>query len=139
MVLSYIAYMIHVQFVDNYTCDLIFRGRLEQINEGGHDHLTGKTHYVVSGGFRFTYIQKRHALISVSIVNTETFTGKCMLLCRLPALAEATYRDHYPSSCIVVGVTKNFLSHFFSGTIQASFLIFGTEHQYGELYRVTQF
>ena len=62
-----------------------------------------------------------------------------MLLCRLPALAEATYRDHYPSSCIVVGVTKNFLSHFFSGTIQASFLIFGTEHQYGELYRVTQF
>ncbi|XP_022346127.2 putative GTP-binding protein 6 [Crassostrea virginica] len=40
------------------------RGRLEQINEGGHDHLTGKTHYIVSGGFRFTYIQKRHALIS---------------------------------------------------------------------------
>ena len=28
---------------------------------------------------------------------------------------------------------------FFSGTTQASFLIFGTEHQYGELYRVTQF
>ena len=28
---------------------------------------------------------------------------------------------------------------FFSGTTQASFLIFGTEHQYGELYRVRQF
>ena len=28
---------------------------------------------------------------------------------------------------------------FFSGTTEASFLIFGTEHQYGELYRVTQF
>ncbi|XP_062592063.1 putative GTP-binding protein 6 [Saccostrea cucullata] len=40
------------------------RGRLEQINEGQHDHLTGKTHYVVSGGFRFTYIQKRQALVS---------------------------------------------------------------------------
>ena len=113
------------------------------------------------------------------------------LLCRLPDLAEATYRDHYPSSC-VVGVTKNFchiflgnhrgqlpdilhrasvwrtvscnaflnLRHihflfdatlnivdidkfahkiifvtFFSGITEASFLIFGTEHQYGELYR----
>ena len=123
-------------------------------------------------------------------------------LCRLPALAETTYRDHFcrlASSRIVVigvGVTKNFchiflwnhtdqlpdiwhraslwrtvscnaffnLPHvhflfdatlnivdigkfaykiisvtFFSGTTQASFLIFGTEHQYGELYRVTQF
>ena len=28
---------------------------------------------------------------------------------------------------------------FFSGTKEASFLIFGTEHQYEELYRVTQF
>ena len=28
---------------------------------------------------------------------------------------------------------------FFSGTTQASFLIFGTDHQYGELYRVRQF
>ena len=28
---------------------------------------------------------------------------------------------------------------FFSGTIQASFPIFGTDHQYGELYRVMQF
>ena len=28
---------------------------------------------------------------------------------------------------------------FFSGTTEASFLIFGTEHQYGELYRVTHF
>ena len=37
-------------------------------------------------------------------------------------------------SLSVVGVTKNF-----SGTTEASFLIFGTEHQYGELYRVMQF
>lgn len=42
-----------------------FRGRLEQINEGQHDYATGKMHYVVSGGFRFTYIQKRHALVAV--------------------------------------------------------------------------
>ena len=28
---------------------------------------------------------------------------------------------------------------FFSGTTQASFLIFGTEHPYGELYRVGEF
>ena len=28
---------------------------------------------------------------------------------------------------------------FFSGTTQASFLIFGTKQQYAELYRVTQF
>ena len=123
-----------------------------------------------------------------------------VLLCRLPALAEATYRDHYPSSCVVVvvgvGVTKKFchifienhrsqlpdiwhrtsvwrtlsynavlnLPHvlflfdatfnivdigkfahkiisvtFFSGITEASFLIFGTEHQYGDLYRVRHF
>ena len=118
-----------------------------------------------------------------------------ILLCRLPALAEATYRDHFcrlASSCVVVvgvGVTKKFchiflgnhtgqlpdiwhrasvwrtvscnavlnLRHvhflfyvtlnivdigkfahkiisvtFFSWTTQASFLIFGTEHQYGK-------
>ena len=36
-----------------------------------------------------------------------------ILLCRLPALAEETYRDHYPSS-VIVGVTKNF-SHIFLG------------------------
>ena len=48
-----------------------------------------------------------------------------------------TYRDHYPLSCIV-GVKKKFC-HIFSGTMQASFLIFGTEHQYGELYRERQF
>ena len=35
------------------------------------------------------------------------------LLCRLLALAEATYRNQYPSSC-VVGVTKNFC-HIFLG------------------------
>ena len=121
-----------------------------------------------------------------------------LLLCRLPALAKATYRDHYPSSCAVVGVgvTKKFchiflvnhrgqlpgiwhrasmwrtlpcyaflnLRHvhflfyatlnfvdiskfahkilsviFFSGITEAGFLIFGTEHQYGELYHVTHF
>ena len=41
--------------------------------------------------------------------------SKCvlMLLCRLPALAGATYRDYYPSSCVVgVGVTKNFCHIF---------------------------
>ena len=62
------------------------------------------------------------------------------LLCRLPTLAEAAYRDHYTSSCVVVGVTKNSNSvTFFSGTTQASYLIFVTEHQYGDLYRVTHF
>ena len=114
-----------------------------------------------------------------------------VLLCRLPALAEATYGDHFCRR-----VTKNFchiflgnhtsqlhdiwqrasvwrtvscnaflnLPHvhflfyvtlnivdigkfahkiisvtFFSGTTQASFVIYGTEHKYGELYRVTHF
>ena len=44
------------------------------------------------------------------------------LLCRLPALAEATYRDHFcrlASSCVVVvvgvGVTKKFC-HIFLGS-----------------------
>ena len=125
-----------------------------------------------------------------------------VLLCRLPALAEGTYRNHLITSVVLrrlasscVGVTKichiflwnhtgqlldiwhrasvwrtvscnavlnlrhiHFLfdatlnivdigkfAHkiisvtFFSGTTEASFLIFNTEHQYGELYRVMQF
>ena len=60
-----------------------------------------------------------------------------VILCRLPALAEATYRDHF---CRLASSASQKISvTFFSGTTQASFLIFGTEHQYGELYRVTQF
>ena len=74
-------------------------------------------------------------VIFVNFSNVETW---CLILCRVPALAEATYRDHYPSSCVVVGVIKNSVT-FFSGTTEASFLIFGTEHQYGDLYRVTHF
>ena len=58
-------------------------------------------------------------------------------LCHLPALAEGTNRDHYPSSCVII-VTKKFLSHF-PREPPSSFLIFGTEHRYGELYRVTHF
>ena len=42
------------------------------------------------------------------------------------------------SVVVVVGVTK-FSVTFFSQTTQASFLIFGTEHQYGGLYRVRYF
>mgnify|MGYP003691560037 CR=1 FL=1 len=120
------------------------------------------------------------------------------LLCRLPALAEATYRDHFcrlasssssasqdnfchiflwnhtsqlhdiwhrasvwrAVSCnkvlnlghvhFLFYATLNIVdigkfAHkiisvtFFSGTTEASFLIFGKEHQYGELYRVTKF
>ena len=117
-------------------------------------------------------------------------------LCRLPALAEATYRDHFCRLASSASASKNFchiflwihtgqlpdiwhrasvwrtvscnavlnLRHvhflfyatlnivdiskyapmiisvtFFLGTTQVSFLIFGTEHQYGELYCVTQF
>ena len=59
-----------------------------------------------------------------------------VLLCRLPALAEATYRDHF---CRLASASQKISVTFFSGTTQASFLIFGTEHQYGELYRVTIF
>ena len=120
------------------------------------------------------------------------------LLCRLPALAEATYRDHFcrlassssasasqkisviflwnhtgqlpdiwHRASVWTTVTCNaFLNlrhvhflfyatlnivdigkfahkmiyvRFFSGTTEASFLIFGTEHKYGEPYRVTRF
>ena len=119
-----------------------------------------------------------------------------VLLCRLPALAEATYRDHFCRLASSSASQKKFghiflwnhtgqlpdiwhrasvwrtvsctpflnLRHvhflfymtlnivdigkfahkiisvtFFSGTTEASFLIFGTEHQYGELYRVMHF
>ena len=68
-----------------------------------------------------------------------------MLLCRLPALAEATYRDHFcrlassSSSSAAASASQKISVTFFSGTTQASFVIFGTEHQYGELYRVMHF
>ena len=65
------------------------------------------------------------------------FVCPCIFLCRLPALAEATYRDHF---CRLASSASQKISvTFFSGTTQASLLIFGTEHQYGELYRATQF
>ena len=70
------------------------------------------------------------------------FLYNCCFLCRLPALAEATYRDHFcrlASSSAAASASQKISVTFFSGTTQASFLIFGTEHQYGELYRVTQF
>ena len=81
--------------------------------------------------------------INISVLNNVVDIGVCihicMSLCRLPDLAEATYRDHFcrlPSSS---SASQKISVTFFSGTTQASFLIFGTEHQYGELYRVTQF
>ena len=128
----------------------------------------------------------------VFLVCSISSGGGLVLLCRLLALAEATFRDHNPSSCVVVlrrrrrrhkKISSHFsrephrpiwrtescnaflnLRHvqflfdatlnivdigkfahkiisvtFFSRTTEASFLIFGTEHQYGELYRVTHF
>ena len=48
-------------------------------------------------------------------LHTNTKRGRVTLLCRLPALAEATYRDHFcrlVSSCVVVGVIKNFCHIF---------------------------
>ena len=76
-------------------------------------------------------------------INLYLLYGR-FLLCCLPALAEATYRYHYLSSCVVLRLASASVSQtisftFFSGTTEASFLIFGPEHQYGELYRVTQF
>ena len=52
---------------------------------------------------------------------------------------------HFLFYAVLNSVDKSYIAHkkisvtFFSGTTQASFLIFGTEHQYGELYRVMQF
>ena len=44
-------------------------------------------------------------------------------LCCLPALAEVTYSDHYPSSALA---SQKSSVTFFSGTTETSFLIFGT-------------
>ena len=57
-------------------------------------------------------------------------------LCRLPALAEATYRDLTICHLVSALASQKISVTFFSGTTEASFLIFGTEHQYGELYRI---
>ena len=62
------------------------------------------------------------------------------LLCCLPALAEATNRDHFCRlASSSASASQKISVTFFSGTTQASFLIFGAEHQYGQLYRVTHF
>ena len=64
----------------------------------------------------------------------------CLLLCRLPALAKATYRDHFCRRASSSSSASQKMSvTFFTGTTQASYLIFGTEHQCGELYPVTHF
>ena len=62
------------------------------------------------------------------------------LLCRLSALAEATYRDYFCRlASSLASASQKISVTFFSGTTKASFLIFGTELQYGELYCVTHF
>ena len=69
----------------------------------------------------------------------KVFFSTCKLSIRvIKILAKATYRDHFchlasSSASQKISVT------FFSGTAEASFLIFGTEHWYGELYRITHF
>jgi hypothetical protein len=40
---------------------------------------------------------------------------------------------------LVVSLPGRHANIYFSGTTKASFLIFGTKHQYGELYSVGQF
>ena len=76
-----------------------------------------------------------------SVTDDFLFWLRCQLLCRLPALAEATYIwitiHHLASSS--ASASQKISVILFSGTTQASFLIFGTEHHYGELYCVTQF
>ena len=60
-------------------------------------------------------------------------TVSCKTVSNLPHvhfLFDGTYN--------IFDIEKMFVT-FFSGTTQASFLIFGTEHQYGALYRVRQF
>ena len=62
-------------------------------------------------------------------------------LCCLRALAEATYRNNFCrlASSSAASASQKISVTFFSGTTQASFLIFDTDHQYGELYCVTHF
>ena len=55
------------------------------------------------------------------------------MACPLPVLRNFEYCAHRQIAHKIISVT------FFSGTTQASLVIFGTEHQYGELYRVTHF
>ena len=81
--------------------------------------------------------QSINVLLYLPMFKLETMF-MCLSLCRLPALAEATYRDHF-CRLASLSASQKISVTFFSGTTEASFLIFGTEHQYGELYRVTQF
>ena len=66
------------------------------------------------------------------------FKWKLFKLC-MPCVACVTQRRHIGITILRRRRHKIISVTFFSGTTQASFLIFGTEHQYGELYRVWQF
>ena len=82
--------------------------------------------------------QSINVLLYLPMFKLETMF-MCLSLCRLPALAEATYRDHFCCLASSSSASQKISVTFFSGTTEASFLIFGTEHQYGELFRVTHF
>ena len=85
----------------------------------------------------YLFVQlKGHALFQGKIIAGEGL----QFLCRLPALAKATYRDHFCRLALSLSsATQKISVTFFLGTKQARFLIVGTEHQDGELYRVTHF
>ena len=81
-----------------------------------------------------------HSRISHSYGDITIAGEGLQFLCRLPALANATYRDHFCRLALSLSsATQKISVTFFLGTKQASFLIVGTEHQDGELYRVTHF
>ena len=70
----------------------------------------------------------KHNITNTRFYSLFMWAKRRFLLCRLPALADIGKFAHK-----IISVT------FFSGTTKASFLIFETEHQYGELYCGTQF
>ena len=86
------------------------------------------------------HVQYNKASASCSSVPTE---NKRWLPPQHFVVSPSLRRGHIQGSLSVV--LRRRLRHkiisvtFFSGTTRANFLIFGTEHQYGELYHVRQF
>ena len=69
--------------------------------------------------------------------NIDKYCDVCIIVSPACVSGGDIYRDHFSRQALV---SQNFLSRFSQEPcIQASFQILGTEHQYGQLYHVTQF
>ena len=98
---------------------------ISRVNVGGKV-LTNHLKEVISYRYLFLY---SNGLIKMETLHDKSYCVACRL----------QRRRHLGITIRHLASSQKISVIFFSGTTEASFLIFGTEHKYGELYRVTHF